>query len=116
MSVSRDTVYRLPGKLSLKTTLKGLALLLSLKKSGVTHHSEAREQGRGAAGGFQFGPAQVELPPRQGLHRVVVGGDQLQVTAAHPVPVVHPSTLRHPLKAPQGWGAHGHIQLTAHGN
>lgn len=36
------------------------------------HHGEAGEQRGGAAGGFQLGTAQVELPPGQRLHRVLV--------------------------------------------
>lgn len=36
------------------------------------HHGEAGEQRGGAAGGFQLGSAQVELPPGQRLHRVLV--------------------------------------------
>ena len=63
------------------------------KKVDPTDHCEAREQCRGPAGGLQLGPAQVEFPPGQGLHRVVVGADQLQVTASHPVPVVHPPAV-----------------------
>lgn len=86
------------------------------EKMYVTHHGETWEQSWRPAGGFKLGPAQVKLSPGQGLHRVVVGGDQLQVTAPHPVSVVHPPAILNPLWVPWGGGAHGHIQLTAHGN
>lgn len=87
------------------------------KKENIdtTDHCEARQQCRGPAGGLQLGPAQVEFPPGQGLHRVVVGADQLQVTASHPVPVVHPPAIWSPLGDTWGRGTHWHVQLTAHG-
>lgn len=94
--------------------LKEAASTLVCEVNG-TNHGEARQECRGPAGGLQLGPAQVELPPRQGLDRVVVGADELQVAASHPVPVVHPTGLRRPLRDPRGRGAHGHVQLTAHG-
>lgn len=53
------------------------------------HHCKSGEQSRGSAGGFQFGSAQVEFSPGKGLHRVVVGGDQLQVAPSDPVPIIH---------------------------
>lgn len=47
----------------------------------LTHHGKAGEQSRSAAGGFQFGPAEIKPPPIQGVQRVLVGAHQLQVTS-----------------------------------
>lgn len=85
------------------------------ERLNITDHGEAREQRRGPAGRLQLGPAQVELPPGQGLHWVVVGADQFQVTAPHPVSVVHPPSIWSSLGDPRRRGAHRHVQLTAHG-
>lgn len=92
-----------------------LNLLKHFRKVSKTDHSEAGQEGGGPARGFQLGPAQVEFPPRQRLHRVVVGADQFQVTTPYPVPVIHPSAIWSPLRHPWSWGPHGYIQLTAHG-
>lgn len=78
-----------------------------------THHGKAREEGGCPAGGLQLGPAQVELPPGEGLHRVVVGGDQFQVAAADPVPVIH--ALVAGLRAGGSGGVHRYVELGAHG-
>lgn len=67
-----------------------------------TYHRKSREQRRGSAGSFQLGSAQVQLPPGQGLHGVVVGCHQLQVAAAHPVPIIHAFGAR--LRAASGSG------------
>lgn len=79
------------------------------------NHGKSGEQRRRPAGGLQLGSAQVQLPPRQRLHRVVVGADQLQVAAPHPVPVVHASSVGCSLRDPGGRRADRHIQLAAHG-
>lgn len=108
--------YELHGNINNRSCLlRGCVALKLVQRVNRTNHSEAREKCRGPAGGLQLGPAQVQFPPRQGLHGVVVGADQLQVTASHPVPVVHPPGVRSPLWDPWGGGAHRHVQLTAHG-
>lgn len=77
--------------------LRSSVALKLVRKVNITNHCEAREQCRGPARGLQLGPAQVEFPPGQSLHRVVVGADKLQVTAPHPVPIIHPPSVWSPL-------------------
>lgn len=50
-----------------------------------THHGEARQQSRGAAGRFQLGSAQVEFSPWQSLHGVLA---QTHPAARADVPLV----------------------------
>lgn len=78
-----------------------------------TYHCKSREQSRGSAGGFQLGSAQVQLPPGQGLNRVVVGGHQLQVAAAHPVPIIHALGARLRAASRSG-GIHRDVQFRTH--
>lgn len=78
-----------------------------------TYHRKSREQSRGSAGGFQLGSAQVQLPPGQGLNRVVVGGHQLQVAAAHPVPIIHALGARLRAASRSG-GIHWDVQFRTH--
>ena len=44
---------------------------------------------------------------------MVVGGDQFQVAAANPVPVIH--ALVAGFRAGRSRGVHGHVELSAHG-
>lgn len=48
-----------------------------------THHSEAGQQSRSSAGGFQLGSAQVELSPGQRLQRVLVQTHSVKVVPLH---------------------------------
>lgn len=84
-------------------------------RSRPAYHGEAGEQRGGAAGGFQLGAAQVELPPGQRLHRVLVQAHGLRAAGAEGEGMEPSERHTAGTAAPSGGRARAPAALTPHG-